>query len=144
MAGAASLLIMFMTQLNIDSLIEKLLAVKGAPKPGKPVFLDEKDIVALLKLARQVFLSQPMLLELAAPVKICGSDASDLGDIHGQYYDLLRIFSFCGEPPSSNYVFLGDYVDRGKQGIETFCLLAAYKVKYPENFFMLRGNHESE
>lgn len=55
---------------------------------------------------------------------------------------MLKIFQTGGFPPSANYLFLGDYVDRGKQGLETYCLLMAFKIKYPENFFLLRGNHE--
>jgi len=121
-------------ELDIDKIIEKLLSVKGS-KPGKQVNLLENEIAFVVNKAREVFISQPILLELEAPLKICG-------DIHGQYYDLLRLFDYGGFPPEANYLFLGDYVDRGKQSLETICLMLSFKIKYPENFFLLRGNHE--
>ena len=64
------------------------------------------------------------------------------GDVHGQYYDILRLLEYGGFPPESNYLFFGDYVDRGKQSLETICLLLAYKIKFRESIFLLRGNHE--
>ena len=87
-------------------------------RPGKPVHLEEYEIKYLCLTARDIFINQPILLELEAPIKICG-------DIHGQYYDLLRLFEYGGFPPEANYLFLGDYVDRGKQSLETICLLLA-------------------
>lgn len=121
-------------KIDVDGIIDKLLSVRGK-RPGHPVNLEEREINWLCDEARNVFRDQPVLLELEAPLKVCG-------DVHGQYYDLLRLFEYGGFPPEANYLFLGDYVDRGKQSLETVCLLLAYKVKYPENFFMLRGNHE--
>lgn len=120
--------------LNVSNVSVCLFPVRGA-RPGKNVQLSESEIRSLCLKSREIFLSQPILLELEAPLKICG-------DIHGQYYDLLRLFEYGGFPPESNYLFLGDYVDRGKQSLETICLLLAYKIKYSENFFLLRGNHE--
>ena len=64
------------------------------------------------------------------------------GDIHGVSAALDTLLAFVKPTPEDQLVFLGDYVDRGKQSLETICLLLAYKIKYPENFFILRGNHE--
>ena len=121
-------------KLNINSIIQQLLELRGS-KPGKNVQLQDNEIRGLCLKSREIFLSQPILLELEPPLKI-------RGNIHGQYYDLLRLLEYGGFPPESNYLFLGDYVGRGKQSLESICLLLAYKIKYPENFFLLRGNHE--
>lgn len=115
----------------LDDIIRRLLEGKG----GKQVQLSETEIRQLCINARQIFLSQPTLLKLRAPVRIGG-------DVHGQYQDLLRLFERGGYPPHANYLFLGDYVDRGKQSLETICLLLAYKIRYPDKIFLLRGNHE--
>ncbi|KAG1141639.1 hypothetical protein G6F37_008939 [Rhizopus arrhizus] len=121
--------------LDIDECIHRLLVVGRANRVSKSICFRNSEIVAICRAARQVFLNQPSLIELSAPIKI-------LGDIHGQYHDLIRLFDLGGYPPDSNYLFLGDYVDRGKQSLETILLLFCYKIKYPENFFLLRGNHE--
>ena len=121
--------------MNVDQIIDKLLAVRGN-KPGKQVDLGEDEIKFLIDKSLQIIKVQKMLVELEAPLHVCG-------DIHGQYYDLLRIFEHCGYPGEYNYLFLGDYVDRGKQSLETVCLLLCYKIKYPEKVTLLRGNHES-
>jgi len=121
--------------MNVDAIIEKLLSVRGN-KPGKQVDLKEEEIKFLIDKSIPIMKEQKMLVELEAPLHVCG-------DIHGQYYDLLRIFEHCGYPGEYNYLFLGDYVDRGKQSLETVCLLLCYKIKYPEKVTLLRGNHES-
>ena len=119
----------------IQNIAQRLLSLRGSP-PGTLATLTENEIKLLCQRVRPILLSQPMLLELEAPLKICG-------DIHGQFTDLLRLFEYGGFPPESNYLFLGDYVDRGKQSLETVCLLICYKIMHPGNFFILRGNHES-
>ena len=121
--------------MDLDDMIQRLLDAAYTGKVTKTVCLKNAEITAICSAAREVFLNQPALLELAAPVKI-------VGDVHGQYTDLIRMFEMCGFPPNSNYLFLGDYVDRGKQSLETILLLLCYKLKFPENFFLVRGNHE--
>ncbi|CAG8712509.1 10598_t:CDS:2, partial [Acaulospora morrowiae] len=121
--------------LDIDDMIQRLLIAGYSNKVSKSVCLKNAEMHTICQAAREVFLSQPTLIELSPPVKI-------VGDVHGQYTDLIRLFEMCGFPPTANYLFLGDYVDRGKQSLETILLLLCYKIKYPENFFLLRGNHE--
>jgi len=93
------------------------------------------EIEMLCHEAKTIFLREPMLLKLDAPATICG-------DIHGQYKDLISILRTKAFPSSNPFLFLGDYVDRGSQSIETMSLLLACKIKYPSKTFLLRGNHE--
>jgi serine/threonine-protein phosphatase PP1 catalytic subunit len=86
--------------------------------------------------SREIIMSQPVFLELEAPINVCG-------DIHGQYIDLLRLISKVGCPSQNKYLFLGDYVDRGQHSLECICLLLSLKIKYPDNLYILRGNHEA-
>ena len=99
--------------------------------------LSEDELKYLCIKSMEIFMQESSFLELTAPIIICG-------DIHGQYHDLIRLFDFGGSPQKKQYLFLGDYVDRGKNSIECIALLLAYKVKYPKNIYLLRGNHESE
>ena len=93
------------------------------------------DCLQIVTQATELLLSEKNLLELMDPVTI-------VGDIHGQFYDLLRIFELGGQFEETKYLFLGDYVDRGSFSIEVILLLYSLKLNYPERIFLLRGNHE--
>ena len=122
------------THIQLTNALKKLLLAKER-KPGTPVRLTQQFIVLVCETVKNVISQEPVLLHLSAPTHV-------VGDIHGQFYDLLRIFEKIGNPQNTKYVFLGDYVDRGDQSIETVVLLFIYKILYPENVFLLRGNHE--
>lgn len=117
---------------NIQNIIQALLISNSDTLP-----IPMKYMFWLIRQAKTVIEQDNMLLNVQAPVHICG-------DIHGQYSDLLKIFNKLGHPSSQNrYMFLGDYVDRGKKSIEVVCLLFCFKILYHNDVFLLRGNHET-
>lgn len=99
-------------------------------------FIKESEVKALCLKAREILTEEGNVLQLHAPVTVCG-------DIHGQFYDFLELFHIGGDCPYTNYLFMGDFVDRGYYSVETFLLMLTLKVRYPDRVQLIRGNHES-
>ncbi|KAJ8460089.1 hypothetical protein OPV22_033015 [Ensete ventricosum] len=134
-------------QMSINSVPKKVIAHLLKPRGWKPpvrrqFFLDCNEIADLCDSAERIFTSEPTVLQIKAPVKI-------FGDLHGQFGDLMRLFDEYGAPSTAgdiayiDYLFLGDYVDRGQHSLETITLLLALKVEYLHNVHLIRGNHEA-
>ena len=98
--------------------------------------LTKEQMIRLLNAALEKFSSESNLVQIEEPICV-------VGDIHGQYADMLNMINKAGEPGTLNYLFLGDYVDRGLFGIEVCVLLFSLKINYPRTVMLLRGNHET-
>jgi len=112
---------------GLDAQIEQLM---------KCVPLHEDDVKELCDKAQEILAEESNVQPVRSPVTVCG-------DIHGQFQDLLELFRIGGNCPETNYLFMGDYVDRGYHSVETATLLVALKVRYKDRITILRGNHES-
>jgi len=112
---------------DLDQHIETLRKCKIIP---------EDDVKKLCEKAKEILTEELNVHHVPIPATV-------VGDIHGQFYDLLELFDVGGQVPTVNYVFMGDFVDRGYYSVETFLLLLALKVRYPKRMTLIRGNHES-
>ncbi|XP_041022578.1 serine/threonine-protein phosphatase BSL1 isoform X2 [Juglans microcarpa x Juglans regia] len=137
----------FTRQRSPQGLHKKIISTLLQPRNWKApanrrFFLDSYEVGELCYAAEQIFMHEPTVLQLKAPIKV-------FGDLHGQFGDLMRLFDEYGFPSTAgdityiDYLFLGDYVDRGQHSLETITLLLALKIEYPENVHLIRGNHEA-
>lgn len=116
-----------------DAIEPSLIGSKYYPLPK----FSKECLYQLMKVTNERLKAQPGLLKLEG-------DYAVVGDIHGNFKDLVRILRRCGNPEDTKYLFLGDYVDRGEYSLEVLELLFALTVIYPDNIYLLRGNHEFE
>jgi len=98
--------------------------------------LAESQVKELCNIAREILSTESNVQAVRCPVTVCG-------DIHGQFHDLQELFRIGGKCPDTNYLFMGDYVDRGYYSVETVTLLVVLKCRYRDRLTILRGNHES-
>ena len=116
-----------MERFDLDKQIEKCI---------DETLLTESEIKALVSKAKEILVKEDNVQPVSSPVTICG-------DVHGQFHDLLELFKIGGKCPDTNYLFMGDYVDRGYHSIETLSLLLLLKIRYPTRIYLTRGTHES-
>lgn len=105
-------------------------------KANKCQLLTEKEVKFICEKSKEIFNCESNIVEVHSPVTVCG-------DIHGQFYDLIELFRIGGPCPGTNYLFMGDYVDRGYYSVESITLLLCLKIKHKNRIFLTRGNHES-
>eukprot|EP00948_MAST-09A_sp_MAST-9A-sp1_P001751 g1751.t1 len=112
---------------SLDGYIAQLIECKP---------LSEAQVKALCTKAQEVLASESNVQPVPCPVTVCG-------DVHGQFHDLMELFRIGGHCPNTNFLMMGDYVDRGYYSVEVVTLLVVLKVRYRHRIHILRGNHES-
>ena len=98
--------------------------------------LNEKEVRIVCVKVKELLNEESNVESVSTPITVAG-------DLHGQFYDVLELFKKGGQLPGTRYIFIGDFVDRGAHSVETMTLLLLYKIKYPKDVFLLRGNHET-
>ena len=124
--------------LKVSSILDRLLIVvhRAISELRACKIIPEPQVREICHKARELLIEEANVVQVDAPVTICG-------DIHGQFHDLMELFRVGGDVPETNYLFMGDFVDRGFYSLESFLLLLCLKVRYPDRITLIRGNHES-